>query len=237
MIPKKAGRKNPKNWKRIVIIGGTYVGLIMLSSAFGYDLWKKQTITSENHGVEFGKRSASYQERFYEDRDDKLDKKQTPFARSAKRSDEYCLELSITRLKKAKALLAKYSHTQEQKAERKEEIKSLSDYLPIAQEAFEKKWSLKSEAESPKQFERRVDEGEIDWELSRLQYENLSLNGETKGFEIERAKDRIESCIKELQELQAIFKGKWGEEYPNLSYERRYSAQRKIDQYKSNMNV
>lgn len=241
--------KIKKTGKKIVIIGGTYMGLIMLSSAFGCGLWGNQETTSENPVIEFGKKSGPYHERFYENRNNR---KQALFAPSEKRSDQYALELGITQLKKAKSLLARYSHTREQRAQKKREIENLSDYLPIAQAAFEKKWSLKNEAESPKQFERRRDEGEIDWELSQLQYKNISLNGETKEFEIERAKDRIEKHTIELQELQAIFKGKWGEEYPsdvksskfvlkNLpvswSYECRYSAQRKIGQYKSNMNV
>lgn len=211
------------NWKKILLIGGgAYVVITMLSVAIGGAVMLNKKAAMDNRtdklGMEFEEKKADFQERFHKNWNDHLDKMSKGFAKSEKRSDRNGIECTENCIKLCKERMQNWEErSAEEKTALEEKILGLSYALVGDKLAYKKKWGRQQEDETQEEYERRSEEGEIDWDQEAVNYGNFSSQWGTTEVEIEKKEDWIEIHSELLQIHQNRFKEKWGEEYPGTS--------------------
>lgn len=213
------------NWKKILLIGGgAYVVITMLSVAIGGAVMLNKKAAMDNRtdklGMEFEEKKADFQESFKKNWNDHLDKMSKGFAKSEKRNDRFLMELNENSIKYCKKILENHGGEKmpaEEKAALEEELLEFSKHVATKKMAYKKKWGKIQEEEPQEEYDKRTDEGKIDWIQEQLNFANLSMKWAETDKAIEKKEDWIEDLINSLEYQQSRFKEKWGEEYPGTS--------------------
>ncbi|WP_316355514.1 hypothetical protein [Candidatus Neptunichlamydia sp. REUL1] len=211
--------KVKRNWKRILFIGGgAYVAIAILSTVVGGVLIKGRMDKMENCEDEIGKafieRKAEFRERFDKNWNAKLDRLSEGFARSQKASDKHQIKGmkgSLEDNKKYIKDLIREGNNQDRVKRLESQLPKRMEHIEIIQAAFDKKWTPQAEDETLNQFERRRDEGKIDWLVIQLSRRVDSL--EWYPDQRESALENIERQKDLLHKEQAKFQEKYSEPY------------------------
>jgi len=211
--------KVKRNWKRILLIGGgAYVAIAILSTVVGGMLIKGRMDKMENCEDEIGKafveRKEEFRERFNKNWNAKLDSLSEGFARTQKVSDKNQIKGmkgSLEDNREAIKNLIREGNNQDRVKRLESQLPKRMEHIEIIQAAFEKKWTPQGEDETLNQFERRRDEGKIDWLAIQLSRRVDSL--EWYPDQRESILEDIETRKDLLQKEQAKFQKKYIEPY------------------------
>ena len=214
--------KVKRNWKRILFIGGgAYVAIAILSTVVGGVLIKGRMDKMENCEDKIGKafieRKTEFRERFDKNWNAKLDRLSEGFARSQKASDKHQIKGmkgSLEDNKKYIKDLIREGNNQDRVKRLESQLPKRMEHIEIIQAAFDKKWTPQSEDETLNQFERRRDEGKIDWLAIQLSRRVDSL--EWYPNQREEALENIEIQKDLLHKEQAKFQEKYSEPYQGI---------------------
>ena len=204
------GKKIKKNWQKIAIIGvSSYVGLTVLSSLLGYSFINKQKKAIKNHeteiGREFVKRKTDFHDRFYKNFNGKLDRLGSQFAASEKRSDQ-------SQIDDMKEVISSIEKDRGNKS--LQELEERNQQVSLMQAAFNKKWESQSVNESSEQFEKRKDEGKVDWLEAQVRRREAGLKWYSQEDLQEVIKRDILVRTESLNLEKARFKEKWEADDP-----------------------
>ncbi|MGE0198738.1 MAG: hypothetical protein AB7H48_03395 [Parachlamydiales bacterium] len=219
--------KLKRNWKRILIIGvSAYVGFTILSMAIGVVFFTKIKRQVEHEkediGQEFQNRKEDFHERFNKNWNEKLNKLAKSFAESEKRANQSGLD-GLKNVQKSikEDLNGKSTKTSETKKIRlQKDLFQLSKEIVIAETAFKKKWFSQIENETNEQYERRRDEGAIDWRKQNIKRCERQMEDINDEMQLEEDKLNLEKHRKDLQYLQNSFQEKYGEPYEDIEFQK-----------------
>lgn len=212
--------KIKRNWKKILIVGAaSYIALTFISTAVGAAFITKRGKQIENCedkiGREFQDRKADFYERYYDNWDKGLKKMEEGFAESEKRSDKFGLDGLKGSIDIAKSRLKEWPERPEESRLKIEKIiAETTELVTSGEAAFKKKWFSQSDDESLEEYERRCDEGKIDWQLYGVDYYVWILRDTTDEFKYDERKQTLKKEKEQLHRLQEKFLAKYGEEYP-----------------------
>lgn len=213
--------KIKRNWKKILIIGvASYILIAFISTAVGAALITKRGNQIKNCedriGREFQARKSDFLKRYYDNWDKGLKKMEKGFAESEKKWDRFNLDGLKGAQETANKMLVKYKHINapEEEAQLNQELTDRAYLIARGEATFKKKWFSQRDDESLEEYERRCDEGKIDWEINNLDYHFFMTKDMTDEFELEDWKEYKERRLAELHRLQDDFQSKYGEEYP-----------------------
>jgi len=203
------------HWKKILFIGGSlYIAITVISTIVGSRAILNQKESIENHtteiGQEFEKRKEAFQEKFEKNWNNQRDELIRHFAKSQKRSDQDKLDGMIKVLFSRESRLEKAlkNGAEEEIENLKKEIQERYRYLALMQAAFAKKWGSQEADETPNQFQKRKDEGELDWIRAEIDRRQAALKWYPKNFE-SRTQNQIEDFQEQLEDAEARFNKKW----------------------------
>ena len=224
--------KIKRNWKKILIIGAaSYIALALITTAVGVASFitkrGKQIENCEDEiGREFQSRKTDFLERYYDNWEKGLDKMSKGFAESEKKWNKHGLD----NLKEAQETTQKMLNNEglfnwkdrpeSDKLKLQQELKERAQLIASKEAAFKRKWFSQHNDESLEEYERRCDEGRIDWELCNLDYYAMMIKDMTDEFDLEDWKEYKERSLTELQRLQDNFQKKYGEPYEGEEFKK-----------------
>jgi hypothetical protein len=217
--------KIKRNWKRILLIGaGAYVAIAIISTVVGGMLIKGRMDKMERHedtiGKAFEERKADFRENFNKNWNAKLDNLSEGFKRTEKISDKHGLDGLKGALNTANRRLEKWvERPEESRTKLKQEIAELEHYIAAGESAYKKKWFSQRDDETLEQFERRQDEGGIDWQVEYMARCEWRMRDITDEFELDERKQNLVIENDNLSYLQEKFQNKYGEPYDGTEFQ------------------
>lgn len=220
--------KCKRNWKKILIIGAaSYLALTFISTAVGTafisDKAKKIDNCEDEIGQEFQARKADFYDRYYDNWEKGLDKMSKGFVESEKRSDKFGLDglkgaqETTQKMLNNEGLFAWKERPESDKIKLQQELKERAYLITTGEAAFKKKWFSQRDDESHEEYERRCDEGKIDWQLHEVDYYAWILKDTTDEFKYDERKQTLNKEKERFQNMKESFLAKYGEEYPRKS--------------------
>ena len=222
-------KKIKRHWKRILLIGAVaYVAVAIISTAVGAAFIKGRIDKMEKCEDEIGKafveRKADFQERFNKNWNVKRDSLIEGFKRTEKHSDKHGLdglkgaqEIAQKMLSNS-GLFSWEERPEPEKIKLEQEIAELEHYIASGEAAFKKKWFSQRDNETLEQFERRQDEGGIDWQVEYIARCEWRMKDLTDEFELDERKQNLVRKNQVLTYLQEKFQEKYGEPYDGTEF-------------------